>query len=142
MQLFGLINTLLANDRETANRHLSIQRYAIIPLSPNSGLIGWVPNHDTLHDLIKYARVPQRVVCVSCVSCVVCVSCVSCVSCVVCCVLIVVLLRRGYRGPRKIDLNHEHKLMMQVTSKFDELSLIQKVTTPRQPATLTRLAPP
>jgi FKBP12-rapamycin complex-associated protein len=56
MQLFGLINTLLANDRETANRHLSIQRYAIIPLSPNSGLIGWVPNHDTLHDLIKYVR--------------------------------------------------------------------------------------
>lgn len=53
MQLFGLINTLLANDRETANRHLSIQRYAIIPLSPNSGLIGWVPNHDTLHVLIK-----------------------------------------------------------------------------------------
>lgn len=54
MQLFGLINTLLANDRETANRHLSIQRYAIIPLSPNSGLIGWVPNHDTLHVLIRY----------------------------------------------------------------------------------------
>jgi FKBP12-rapamycin complex-associated protein len=53
MQLFGLINTLLANDRETANRHLNIQRYAIIPLSPNSGLIGWVPNHDTLHILIR-----------------------------------------------------------------------------------------
>jgi FKBP12-rapamycin complex-associated protein len=56
MQLFGLINTLLANDRETANRHLNIQRYAIIPLSPNSGLIGWVPNHDTLHALVKDYR--------------------------------------------------------------------------------------
>jgi FKBP12-rapamycin complex-associated protein len=74
MQLFGLINTLLANDRETANRHLSIQRYAIIPLSPNSGLIGWVPNHDTLHDLIKYALVH---LCVVCVVCRVCVSCLE-----------------------------------------------------------------
>jgi len=76
MQLFGLINTMLATDRETAGRHLrydlkyiplagshiltslslSIQRYAIIPLSPNSGLIGWVPNHDTLHALIRDYR--------------------------------------------------------------------------------------
>jgi FKBP12-rapamycin complex-associated protein len=61
MQLFGLINTLLANDRETANRHLSIQRYAIIPLSPNSGLIGWVPNHDTLHALIKDYRESRKI---------------------------------------------------------------------------------
>jgi FKBP12-rapamycin complex-associated protein len=86
MQLFGLINTLLANDRETANRHLSIQRYAIIPLSPNSGLIGWVPNHDTLHALIK-----------------------------------------DYRESRKILINLEPKLMAQMASKYDELSLIQKV---------------
>jgi FKBP12-rapamycin complex-associated protein len=56
MQLFALINTLLAGDRETANRQMSIQRYAIIPLSPHSGLIGWVPNHDTLHALIANYR--------------------------------------------------------------------------------------
>ena len=42
MQLFGLVNTMLANDRTTAERDLSIARYAVIPLSPNSGLIGWV----------------------------------------------------------------------------------------------------
>jgi serine/threonine-protein kinase mTOR len=42
MQLFGLINTMLANDRKTSIRDLSIARYAVIPLSPNSGLIGWV----------------------------------------------------------------------------------------------------
>ena len=35
MQLFGLINTLLTNDRVTAERDLSIARYAVIPLSPN-----------------------------------------------------------------------------------------------------------
>lgn len=35
---------------------------------------------------------------------------------------------RGYRVPRKIDMHHEHKLMQQVSpSKYDELSLIQKV---------------
>ncbi|KAL7584721.1 hypothetical protein Lser_V15G44696 [Lactuca serriola] len=28
------------------------QRYEVIPLSPNSGLIEWVPNCDTLHQLI------------------------------------------------------------------------------------------
>jgi phosphatidylinositol kinase/protein kinase (PI-3 family) len=42
MQLFELVNTLLATDRETTNRQMAIQRYAIIPLSPHSGLIGWV----------------------------------------------------------------------------------------------------
>ncbi|CAL5358145.1 unnamed protein product [Camellia sinensis] len=56
MQLFGLVNTLLENSRNTAEKDLSIQRYAVIPLSPNSGLIGWVPNCDTLHQLIREYR--------------------------------------------------------------------------------------
>jgi FKBP12-rapamycin complex-associated protein len=73
MQLFGLVNTLLALDAETFKRHLSIQRYPVIPLSPNSGLIGWVPHCDTFHSLI-----------------------------------------RDYRETRKILLNKEHRLMLQV----------------------------
>lgn len=60
MQLFGLVNTMLANDRATAERDLSIARYAVIPLSPNSGLIGWVPNCDTLHALIREFRCGRR----------------------------------------------------------------------------------
>ncbi|PKA52215.1 Serine/threonine-protein kinase TOR [Apostasia shenzhenica] len=56
MQLFGLVNTLLENSRKTSEKDLSIQRYAVIPLSPNSGLIGWVPNCDTLHHLIREYR--------------------------------------------------------------------------------------
>ncbi|KAL3621474.1 hypothetical protein CASFOL_036386 [Castilleja foliolosa] len=56
MQLFGLVNTLLANSRKTAEKDLSIQRYEVIPLSPNSGLIWWVPNCDTLHQLIREYR--------------------------------------------------------------------------------------
>ena len=33
-----------------------IQRFSIIPLSTNTGLIGWVPNSDTLHSLIREYR--------------------------------------------------------------------------------------
>ena len=51
----------------------SIRRYSVIPLSQNSGLIGWVPHSDTLHTLI-----------------------------------------RDYRERKKIMLNVEHRLMLQV----------------------------
>jgi FKBP12-rapamycin complex-associated protein len=134
MQLFGLVNNMLANDRITAERDLSIARYAVIPLSPNSGansftysqklwyadmetavlmqrlafhslfnyglpfshihqvipfqsgLIGWVPNTDTLHALI-----------------------------------------REYRDARKIPLNVEHRLMLGMAPDYDHLTVIQKV---------------
>ena len=56
MQLFGLVNSLLANSDITSELNLSIQRYSIIPLSPNSGLCGWRPHSDTLHMLIKEHR--------------------------------------------------------------------------------------
>ena len=56
MQLFGMVNTFLQLDRSTARSELNIVRYAVIPLSPNSGLIQWVPACDTLHALIKQYR--------------------------------------------------------------------------------------
>lgn len=62
MQLFGLVNTLLVNEPETSGRNLTIQRYSVIPLSTNSGLIGWVPHCDTLHTLIKDYREKRKVV--------------------------------------------------------------------------------
>ncbi|KAF9622962.1 hypothetical protein IFM89_035677 [Coptis chinensis] len=61
MQLFGLVNTLLENSRKTAEKDLSIQRYSVIPLSPNSGLIEWVPNCDTLHHLIREYRDARKI---------------------------------------------------------------------------------
>lgn len=61
MQLFGLVNTLLINDPETSRRNLAIQRYAVIPLSTNSGLIGWVPHCDTLHTLIRDYREKKKI---------------------------------------------------------------------------------
>ena len=56
MQLFGLVNTILADDYKCSQRELSIARYAVTPLSPNVGLIGWVPNTDTMHSLIREYR--------------------------------------------------------------------------------------
>ncbi|CCJ30549.1 unnamed protein product [Pneumocystis jirovecii] len=86
MQFFGLVNTLLSVDSESFKRHLNIHRYPVIPLSPNSGLLGWVPDSDTLHVLIK-----------------------------------------DYRESRKILLNIEHRLMLQMAPDYDNLTLLQKV---------------
>lgn len=86
MQLFGLVNTMLANDRESEERGLSIARFAVIPLSPNSGLIGWVHNTDTLHHLVK-----------------------------------------TYRESRKVQLNLEHRAILNFASDYDHLTVIQKV---------------
>ena len=86
MQLFGLVNTLLNNDSESFKRHLNIQRFPAIPLSQQSGLLGWVPNSDTLHNLIK-----------------------------------------DYREKRRILLNIEHRIMLQMAPDYDNLTLMQKV---------------
>lgn len=55
------MNTLLQNSIEIAGKDLSIQRYAVIPLAPNSGLIEWVPYCDTLHQLIREYRDARKV---------------------------------------------------------------------------------
>ncbi|KAK9241824.1 armadillo-type protein [Lipomyces tetrasporus] len=86
MQLFGLVNTLLSANSECFKRHLNIQQYSAIPLSPKSGLIGWVKDTDTFHVLI-----------------------------------------REYRDSRKILLNIEHRIMLQMAPDYDHLTLIQKV---------------
>lgn len=61
MQLFGLVNTLLNNDHESAKRHLSIQRFSVTPLSPSAGLLGWVTHSDTIHVLIKQYRDQRKI---------------------------------------------------------------------------------
>lgn len=63
MQLFGQVNALLAKDRRNYSHDLSIQRYAVAPLSHNAGVVGWVPNTDTLHQLIKDYRDTRQVRC-------------------------------------------------------------------------------
>jgi FKBP12-rapamycin complex-associated protein len=61
MQLFGLVNALLARDRRTNNHHLNIQRYTITPLSHNAGIVGWVPHCDTIHSLIRDYRASKMI---------------------------------------------------------------------------------
>ena len=61
MQLFELVNTLLSNDPDTKDKNLFIKRFPVIPLSHNTGIIGWVPNCDTLHQLIKEHRTSNKI---------------------------------------------------------------------------------
>ena len=50
-----------ARDWTSCQLHPHCCRYAVIPLSPNSGLIGWVPNTDTLHALIREYRDARKI---------------------------------------------------------------------------------
>ena len=61
MQLFGLVNALLSKDSDTRKKNLSIKCYPVIPLSHNTGIIGWVSNCDTLHQLIREYRNRNKV---------------------------------------------------------------------------------
>ncbi|CAF0752879.1 unnamed protein product [Brachionus calyciflorus] len=61
MQIFGLVNNLLLKNNETARRDLAIQRYSVIPLSQNSGLLEWLLNCDTLHSLIREYREKKKI---------------------------------------------------------------------------------
>ncbi|KAG6820409.1 hypothetical protein H0H93_000916 [Arthromyces matolae] len=61
MQLFGLVNTLLSVDADSFKRRLHIQRFPVIPLAPNAGLLGWVQGSDTLHVLIRDYRDSRKV---------------------------------------------------------------------------------
>lgn len=61
MQLFGLVNTLLSIDSESYKRRLEIRRFPVIPLSPNTGMLGWVENTDTMHVLIKEYREQHKI---------------------------------------------------------------------------------
>lgn len=86
MQLFSLVNTLLSIDVASFKRRLHIQRYSVIPIAPNVGLLGWVKDSDTLHVLV-----------------------------------------RDYRESRKILLNIEYRLMLQMAPDYENLTLLQKV---------------
>ncbi|KZT10185.1 atypical/PIKK/FRAP protein kinase [Laetiporus sulphureus 93-53] len=86
MQLFSLVNNLLSVDTDCFKRRLHIQRYPVIPLAPNAGLLGWVQDSDTLHVLV-----------------------------------------RDYRESRKILLNIEYRLMLQMAPDYENLILLQKI---------------
>jgi serine/threonine-protein kinase mTOR len=61
MQLYSLVNALLAVDTNSFKRRLHIQRYSVIPLAPNAGLMGWVLDSDTLHVLVRDYRETRKI---------------------------------------------------------------------------------
>lgn len=56
MQLFGLVNEFLSENDGAHRWNLIIQRYPVIPLASNSGLLGWIDQCNTFHTLIKDYR--------------------------------------------------------------------------------------
>lgn len=56
MQFFNLMNSLLKNNRTTADLGVSILDYAIVPFAPNAGLITWVTGADTFQQLVTDYR--------------------------------------------------------------------------------------
>ena len=61
MQFLNLVNKLLVSERDSLKKDLTITKYEIIPLSLNTGLIGWVENCDTLNELIKEYRQTNKI---------------------------------------------------------------------------------
>ncbi len=61
VQLFSLVNGLLSVDTDCFKRRLHIRYFPVIPLAPNAGLIGWVKDSDTLHELVRDYRESRKV---------------------------------------------------------------------------------
>lgn len=55
-QIFILVNNLLQENKETRQRALRIRTYKCIPLTPNSGLLGWVENTQPLAEYLVRAH--------------------------------------------------------------------------------------
>ncbi|KAJ1908252.1 phosphatidylinositol kinase- protein kinase tor1 [Coemansia sp. IMI 209127] len=60
MQLFGLINSLLMRDEATSQRSLAIERFPVIPLSSDTGLIGFYPNCENMCVVVQKYREAHR----------------------------------------------------------------------------------
>jgi FKBP12-rapamycin complex-associated protein len=56
IQVFNFVNSLLSLDKKTSNKNLLITVYPVIPLSHITGLIGFLPNCDTISNLILEGR--------------------------------------------------------------------------------------
>ena len=61
MQLLSLVNTLLQKNDATEKKNLEIITYPVIPLSTNSGILGWVQNCDTIQVLISDYRIKNQI---------------------------------------------------------------------------------
>ena len=56
MQLFGLVNCFLGKLKERKSTGMNVTRFPVIPIHANVGLLGWVENAETLHNIISHHR--------------------------------------------------------------------------------------
>lgn len=56
MQLFSLVNSIFKRTRETKELQAYIVRYAVVPMTMSCGLIAWVTDADTFHQIVTDAR--------------------------------------------------------------------------------------
>ncbi|KAH9577494.1 PDZ domain 6 [Trypanosoma melophagium] len=56
MQFIELINTIFSSDGSSSAIGLAISRYAVIPLTDNVGIIGWVENTETIYKMLEMRR--------------------------------------------------------------------------------------
>ena len=62
IQIFNLVNLIMSKEKTTSNLKSLITIYSVIPLSNKSGLIGWVPDCDSLEKLIKeYTKINNKI---------------------------------------------------------------------------------
>ena len=62
MQLFSLVNKIMAAESGTRKKDLIITRYSVVPLSTRAGLIGWVHNSDPLQKLVREYRESFKII--------------------------------------------------------------------------------
>ncbi|CAD2214805.1 FKBP12-rapamycin complex-associated protein [Angomonas deanei] len=56
MQFVGLVDSIFVTDNSTSSIGLSLPQYAVIPLTDNVGLIGWVENTETIYKMLENYR--------------------------------------------------------------------------------------
>lgn len=61
MKLFLFINTIIRDSSVTPRNDLTITTYSVIPLSPQVGLIGWVPDCSTIYNMLKDYREKNKI---------------------------------------------------------------------------------
>jgi FKBP12-rapamycin complex-associated protein len=61
MQFFGLVNSIIKQNRIAKDSGAEIIKYSVVPLAPNTGLIGWVTAADTLLQVISEYRTTHQI---------------------------------------------------------------------------------
>ncbi|OHS93779.1 hypothetical protein TRFO_11583 [Tritrichomonas foetus] len=61
MQFFNLVNIIMSTNHRTREFSSFISCYTVIPITNKVGLIGWVNNADTMHQLISECRTNKQI---------------------------------------------------------------------------------